>query len=125
MLHFFVFVQVTLAVSFEREELTEGMDEGAGIGAVHAPYFPVAKSEGWWVVIADPTNNAMLAVKRVSIAKQAETKLQFAAPETLGERSFQLLFVCDSYLGCDQEFDFDLDIKPASMSEDEEASDDE
>ena len=34
-----------------------------------------------------------------------------------------LFFMCDSYLGCDQEYEFSVDVKPAA-SDDEESDDD-
>ena len=37
---------VTVTVSLTREAATAGMDEGAGLGVVHAPLFPKAKAEG-------------------------------------------------------------------------------
>ena len=63
---------VSLSVVLERDASTEGLDEGAGVGAVHAPLFPRPKAEGWWLVVGEPKTNAILALKRVTLARRAE-----------------------------------------------------
>lgn len=37
-------------------------------------------------------------------------KLEFAAPEEAGECNYLLYFMCDSYLGCDQEYDLNFKV---------------
>lgn len=64
-----------LVVRLEREGGTEGLDEGAGIGAVLSRTFPGAKSEHWWVVVTEPSANRILAIKRVTIGKHAKARL--------------------------------------------------
>lgn len=44
-------------------------------------------------------------------------KLEFPAPDIPGDYNFTLYVVCDSYLGCDQEYEFNLNVIP---NEDEE-----
>ena len=100
---------VTVVVNLERED-AEGMEEGAGLGAVYAPLYPKPKTEGWWLVVGDPDGNSCLAIKRVALAQKATVKLQFPAPETAGSHNLMLYFMCDSYLGCDQEYELDLNV---------------
>jgi pre-mRNA-splicing helicase BRR2 len=38
-------------------------------------------------------------------------KLEFQAPETAGDVEYTLFFMCDSYLGCDQEYEFVLSVQ--------------
>ena len=40
-------------------------------------------------------------------------KLEFAAPAGAGKQDFALYLMCDSYMGCDQQFDFSLNIEAA------------
>ena len=41
-------------------------------------------------------------------------KLEFAAPADVeGPQDMALYLMCDSYLGCDQQFDFMLTVTPA------------
>jgi pre-mRNA-splicing helicase BRR2 len=106
---------VTVTVRLEREAGTEGLGEGAGLGAVFAPLFPKPKSEGWWLVVGQPATNAIVAIKRVTLSEKAATvSLPFAVPEGLGgggtPAKFRLYFMADSYLGCDQEYDFVLSV---------------
>jgi pre-mRNA-splicing helicase BRR2 len=101
---------VTLRVNLTREASTEGMDEGAGIGAVHAPHYPRPKAEGWWLVVGSPAANTIHAIKRVTLAGASSVKLNFPAPPVPGHHDLTLYFMCDSYTGCDQEYSFGLDV---------------
>ena len=54
-------------------------------------------------------------------------RLDFEAPEKAGTYEYKLYLVCDSYLGCDQEYDVKIVVKEGSNSgsEEEEGDDDE
>ncbi|KAG4180807.1 hypothetical protein ERO13_A10G187300v2 [Gossypium hirsutum] len=100
---------VTLQVTLERD--LEGKTE---VGPVDAPRYPKAKDEGWWLVVGDTNSNQLLAIKRVSLQRKAKVKLEFAAPTEATEKAYTLYFMCDSYLGCDQEYSFTVDVKEAA-----------
>ncbi len=100
---------ITLQVTLERD--LEGRTE---VRPVDAPRYPKAKEDGWWLVIGDTKSNQLLAIKRVSLQRKAKVKLEFAAPADAGKKSYTLYFMCDSYLGCDQEYNFNVDIKEAA-----------
>ncbi|KAJ7515579.1 hypothetical protein O6H91_22G019200 [Diphasiastrum complanatum] len=104
---------VTLQVTLERE--FEGKQE---LGPVDAPRFPKPKEEGWWLVVGDPKSNQLLAIKRVSLQRKAKVKLDFTAPSEVGKRTYTLYFMCDAYLGCDQEYEFMIDVKEAPVEND-------
>eukprot|EP00850_Spirogloea_muscicola_P007775 SM000040S14787 [mRNA] locus=s40:365737:377479:+ [translate_table: standard] len=108
---------VTVQVTLERE-----LEAGAELGPVDAPRFPKAKEEGWWVVVGDVKSNQLLAIKRVNLQRKASPKLEFTAPAASGGKSYTLYFMCDSYLGCDQEYEFSINVKggegTAAMEED-------
>lgn len=97
---------VTLQVTLERD--LEGRSE---VGPVDAPRYPKAKEEGWWLVVGDTKANSLLAIKRVSLQRKAKVKLEFATPSDPGRRTYTLYFMCDSYMGCDQEYNFTVDVK--------------
>ncbi|KAF7817694.1 DExH-box ATP-dependent RNA helicase DExH12 [Senna tora] len=103
---------ITVLVTLERD--LEGKTE---VGPVDAPRYPKAKEEGWWLVVGDTKNNLLLAIKRVSLQRKLKAKLEFAAPAEAGKKSYTLYFMCDSYLGCDQEYSFTVDVKEATGAE--------
>lgn len=92
---------VNVTVQLERE------DEVAG--PVVAPFFPQKREEGWWVVIGDPKTNSLLSIKRLTLQQKAKVKLDFVAPAA-GKHAYTLYFMSDAYLGCDQEYKFDLNV---------------
>jgi len=57
-------------------------------------------------VLGSDVDNQLLAIKRVNLQKVAKVKLDFA-PLSAGEHKYKLYFMCDSYLGCDQEYEVD------------------
>ncbi|XVF24492.1 hypothetical protein REPUB_Repub13aG0132700 [Reevesia pubescens] len=100
---------VTLQVTLERD--LEGRTE---VGPVDAARYPKAKEEGWWLVVGDTKSNQLLAIKRVSLQRKAKVNLVFAAPTEVARKTYTLYFMCDSYLGCDQEYNFSVDVNEAA-----------
>ena len=43
---------------------------------------------------------------------KSRVKLDFVAPSAAGPANLTLFFMCDSYMGCDQEFQLELDVLP-------------
>jgi len=97
-----------LQVTLERD--LEGRTE---VGPVDAPRYPKSKEEGWWLVVGDTKTNQLLAIKRVSLQRKSKVKLEFT-PAEVGKKTYTLYFMCDSYLGCDQEYTFTIDVKEAA-----------
>lgn len=106
--------QSLITVSLERD--TEGLALGAGgeLPPAHAPRFPGRRDEGWWLVLGDPKSNKLLAIKRVSLVVAAKVKLAFEAPGEAGDAQLTLFFMCDSWLGCDQEYEVALKVAEAA-----------
>lgn len=92
---------VNVEVKLEREDEVTG--------PVIAPFFPTKREEGWWVVIGDPKSNSLLSIKRLTLQQKAKFVLDFVAPRA-GRYSYVLYYMSDSYLGCDQEYKFNVDI---------------
>lgn len=105
--------QVSVVVTLERELAGE-------LGPVHAPRYPGRKDESWWLVLGDAKANRLLAIKRVTLARTARVKLDFAAPPAAGRAALTLFFMCDSYLGADQEYEVELEVLPGGGGEDSE-----
>lgn len=103
---------VTLQVDLQREQAGE-------LRSVDAPRYPTRKEEQWWLVVGDPKANSLLAIKRISLQRTSKVKLAFQAPSKLATHHLVLYFMCDSYMGCDQEYEFDLVVnRPPQKAED-------
>lgn len=91
-------------------------------GPVIAPHYPKRKDEGWYIVVGDVKKNSLVAIKRVPLQLRSKVKVDFEAPEQ-GVHEYVLYFMCDSYLGCDQEYEFKLDVGEAGEEESGEEDD--
>lgn len=83
----------------------------------HAPYFPKAKSEGWWMVLGDTDSGELLALKRIgNVRSSTRTSLSFYTPETEGRKIYTLYLLSDCYLGLDQQYDLYFEIVESNIS---------
>ena len=64
---------------------------------------------------------SLLGIKRVPVGATGKAKLEFSAPEELGQHDLVLYCMCDSYMGCDQEHKISITVV-AATSEDEAES---
>ncbi|KAJ3695012.1 hypothetical protein LUZ60_000389 [Juncus effusus] len=96
---------VTLQVTLERDM------EGNEVGPVDASRYPKPKEEGWWLVVGDTSSNQLVAIKRVSLQRRSRVRLAFTAPNEPGTKSYTVYLMCDSYLGCDQEYGFEVNVR--------------
>ena len=81
---------------------------------VRSGAFPGQKSEVWWLCVGDTEANELLAIKRVNLLQKTKSLLEFSAPASPGKHTLTLYFMCDSYLGADQEYTFDLGVTKAA-----------
>eukprot|EP01059_Diplonema_ambulator_P031908 TRINITY_DN6011_c1_g5_i1.p1 TRINITY_DN6011_c1_g5~~TRINITY_DN6011_c1_g5_i1.p1 ORF type:complete len:2067 (+),score=794.61 TRINITY_DN6011_c1_g5_i1:370-6201(+) len=102
---------------------------------VYAPRFPKPKDEQWWVILGDSVTGELLALKRISRMKGfTSTTLTFDWDEDWdaglkqvtsqdGEQvpgyTFNVYLICDSYIGLDLQYAFDV-AKPAEGGEEAE-----
>ena len=94
--------QVNVNVAMEREDEVSGH--------VIAPLFPQKREENWWVVIGDTKSNTLLSIKRLTLNQKAKIKLDFAAPTASHSHAYILYLMSDSYIGCDQEYKFQINV---------------
>ena len=110
-----VTVKVTLQRDVDEEEDGDSKGAGGAVPTVYAPRYPVAKNEGWWLVVGDPDKNELVCIKRVALkGASQEVELEFNAPAASGPLSYKLSLMSDSYLGADQEYDLDLKVGDAA-----------
>ncbi|KAK7072359.1 activating signal cointegrator 1 complex subunit [Halocaridina rubra] len=78
---------------------------------VHAPKFPKAKDEGWFLVLGEVESGELLALKRVPPIRGKTTHmLTFETPTDPGYAVLTVYLISDSYLGLDQQYDIPLEI---------------
>ena len=97
----------------------EDEDGGEPDTTVHAPFYPLEKMENWWLVLGDESTKNLLAIKRVTIGKKLETRLEFV-PTRVGEQELTLYLMCDSYIGVDQDPTFRITAAEGMEEEEEE-----
>lgn len=111
---------VSLNVQLERQVEEEDDDEekeseeiiNKNLRFINSTYYPKPKEEKWWIVVVDKITKTILTVKKISFNKTKTMKLDFITPEDLeNELQCKMYFICDSYLGIDQEFDFKISIE--------------
>lgn len=90
---------------------------------VHAPFYPQTKMENWWLVVGEEKTKSLLAIKRVTIGRKLEMRLEYIVP-TPGEHNLTLYLMSDSYVGVDQDPSFTI-TAAEGMDEDEDAQEDE
>ena len=109
-----------LKVKIERE--MDEDDEDEPDITVHAPFYPLKKMENWWLVVGG-ANNTLLAIKKVTIGRKLELRLEYVVP-TPGKHELTLYLMSDSYVGVDQDPTFEVEAVEG-MDEDEDEEDDE
>jgi pre-mRNA-splicing helicase BRR2 len=92
-------MQIVVQVQLERTSAS---------GAVDAPRYPGVKEEFWWLVCGDAAGS-VLAIKRLSCDSRHKAVLRIDNFKP-GKNAFKLYFMCDSYLGCDQEYEFEVQV---------------
>ncbi|KAM0514636.1 hypothetical protein ACHAPE_006632 [Trichoderma viride] len=89
---------------------------------VHAPFYPAKKMENWWLVVGDDKSRNLLAIKRITIGRELNVRLEYTVPSP-GEHNLKLFLMSDSYIGVDQEREFSV-TAAESMDVDEDDEDD-
>jgi pre-mRNA-splicing helicase BRR2 len=90
---------------------------------VHAPFYPGKKMENWWLVVGDEKTKNLLAIKRVTIGRKLDLRLEYIVP-TPGEHELTLYLMSDSYVGVDQAPTFTV-TAAEGMEEDESEEEEE
>ncbi|KAN0134228.1 Sec63 Brl domain containing protein [Lactarius tabidus] len=97
-------------------------DEDEGDIVVVAPHFPAKKMVNWWVVVGEQSTRQLLSIKRVTVSKSLNVKLEFTLPK--GSHALKLYVICDSYVGADHDINLDpIEVAEGEESDSEEDSD--
>lgn len=85
---------------------------------VHAPRFPKAKDEGWWLVLGEVDSKELLAVKRLGFIRgRTRTSLAFSSPDEPCRQIYSLYLVSDCYLGLDQQIEMCFNFTTSEAKE--------
>ena len=115
-----VFLSVSLSIDRSADDESNNNISSNSIIKFKPPRCPNEKEIAWWVIVGNPTDRTILAIKRVTIplnsnssASLRKVELDFTAPESSHDLSLSLKIyvLCDSFMGCDQEIDFSLLIQ--------------
>lgn len=109
------FLQVTIDRQLEDDEEPNTK--------VHAPFYPLDKTENWWLVVGNEETNSLYGIKRVTIGRSLTTKLDYIVSQP-GEQELKLYLICDSYFGVDQDPTFEVNAAEG-MDEDEDEDEEE
>jgi pre-mRNA-splicing helicase BRR2 len=87
-------------------------EEDETVGPVTAPFYPLVKTEGWWIVIGDVETKTLLAVKRTTLERKVGVSMRFSCPDgrAVGKMGVKVYVMCDSYMGVDQEYDLEVEV---------------
>ncbi|CAZ85685.1 unnamed protein product [Tuber melanosporum] len=91
---------------------------------VHAPFYPQNKIENWWIVVGEESSKALLAIKRVTIGRRLDVRLDYTVPNP-GRHELKLFLMSDSYVGVDLEEDFEVEAAEGMDEDGDEEDDDE
>ncbi|GAB2210389.1 hypothetical protein Droror1_Dr00015655 [Drosera rotundifolia] len=93
------------------------------VGPVDAPRYPQPKEEAWYLIVGD-TGDVLVGFKRVNFNSwEFTTKVNISAPAETGEKKYFFYVMCDSYMGCDLEQTFTVDVKEGEDTDDGNGSD--
>ncbi|KAL9103884.1 MAG: hypothetical protein Q9163_001121 [Psora crenata] len=110
--------------AYLKVQLTRGLEEDEEPNTtVHAPFYPQKKMENWWLVVGEESSKTLLAIKRVTIGRNLDLRLEFT-PQKVGEQDLTLYLMSDSYVGVDQDPGFKI-TAAEGMEEDEEEDEEE
>jgi len=94
----------TVTVQMHRKNLREN----ESVGAIHAPLFPEAKFEEWWLFLVEAPASRVIAFLRVrDTDKFVEQKLRFQVMRP-GKQKMELHALCDSYAGVDKKVELNF-----------------
>jgi len=113
------YIKVKITREVDEDEESVDLDS-----TVHAPFYPVKnKMENWWLVVGEESSKTLLAIKRITIGRALNLRLEYTVP-TPGEHELKLFLMSDSYVGVDQDPSFTVNVAEG-MDEDEDDEEDE
>ena len=94
-------------------------EEGEPDTTAHAPFYPGKKMENWWLVVGEEESKTLLAIKRVTIGRKLDVRLEFVT-QKVGGQDLKCFLMCDSYVGVDQDPGFRVEAAEGMEEEEDE-----
>jgi pre-mRNA-splicing helicase BRR2 len=107
------YIKIKIVREVDEEDGDEEVDT-----TVHAPFYPTKKMENWWLVVGEESSKTLLAIKRITIGRTLNLRLEYTVP-TAGDHELKLFLMSDSYVGVDQDPSFKVSVAEG-MDEDED-----
>jgi len=88
-----------------------------------APFFPYVKKEGWYIILVTPksaVNKLVTDVRYVELDESTDCQLRFRVPEKKGKYRYEIHAICDAYVGCDIEREFEVIVREDKKRKTEE-----
>ena len=76
------------------------------------------------MVVSDDTTNNLLAIKRFTLGRKQNLRLEYIVP-TPGKHKLSVYLMSDSYVDVDQELNFEVEVAEGMDEDDEEEEEDE
>jgi len=76
---------------------------------VTAANFPKPKECSWFLLVGNKATNELLAMKRLAFKRYSSKNLAIQLPAEFRGTELQIVLMCDSYIGMDQEYSIDLE----------------
>ena len=109
---------IVLQVALSRDADEDDEDDQRVI----APFYPARKMANWWLVVGEENTKQLHSIKRVTVKKNLNVKLEFTLPK--GQHKLKLYVICDSYMGADHDINLDpIDVAEGEDSDEEDDSD--
>lgn len=109
---------IYIKVSLSRDIDEDDDDQQSTAQNVIAPFYPTAKIANWWVVVGEPSTKQLCVIKKVTVPKSLNVKLEFTLSK--GKHDLKLYVICDSYVGADH----DISLGTVEVAEGEDSDDD-
>lgn len=76
---------------------------------LHSARFPKKKDEGWFIILGE--GDELHSIKRFNVSSRSTVSLKFCTPQSLGNYTYDLYLMSDSYIGLDQQLKVSIQVK--------------
>lgn len=100
---------VEMLVNEEYEFVCEFNRQGLEDGVLQSCRFPKKKDEGWFICVGH--SDELCSIKRASISRKCSSAIKIVAPPYIGNFTYALVLMSDSYLGLDQQYAVQVQVR--------------